>query len=91
MAITRQLTAQKLTDYLQHRITIAELVNWAENAVMEEPFDDDDGDLLRDIVGRLGLADVRAFGLTWEDCDDFLARLEYKASVTVDRSPMVKC
>ena len=91
MAITRQLTAHKLTDYLQHRITIAELVDWAENAVMEEPFDDEDGDLLRDIVGRLGLSDVRAFGLTWEDCDDYLARLGYRASITVDQSPAAKC
>ena len=62
MAITPSTDgARNLTDYLQHRITIAELVNWAENAVMEEPFDDDDGDLLRDIVGRLGLADVPHF------------------------------
>ncbi len=91
MAITRQLTAQKLTDYLQHRISIAELVDWAENAVMEGEFEEEYGDLLRDIVGRLGLADVRAFGLTWEDCDDFLARLGYKASVTVDRSSVANC
>ncbi len=88
MAITRHLAAEKLTDYLQHRVTLAELVDWAEDAIMEEEFEDEYGVLLRDIVGHLGFSDVRAFGLTWEDCDDYLARLGYKASVTVARSPV---
>ena len=42
---------------------------------MDEGFDDRDLDALRDITARLGLADVREFGLTWEDCEGYLSRL----------------
>ena len=83
MVLTRQIAAQKLSDYLHHKITAAQLVDWAENAMMDEELEEKDCELLRDIISRLGLADVRAFGLTWEDCEDFLARLGYKVSVSV--------
>ncbi|MGQ9625692.1 MAG: hypothetical protein ACUVV0_02150 [Anaerolineae bacterium] len=83
MKLTRQDVAQKLIDYLHHRLTLAELVDWAERAMMEANFDGQDFEMLREVVGRLGLADVRAFGLTWEDCEDFLARLGYQVEVTV--------
>ena len=39
-----------------------------------------------DVVARLGLADVRAFGLTWEDCEAFLSRLGYRAKIDVFQS-----
>jgi hypothetical protein len=83
MEITQQAVAQKLIEYLHHYITLAELVDWAELALMEGNFAEQDFDLLRDIVSRLGLADVRAFGLTWEDCQDFLSRLGYRVHITV--------
>jgi hypothetical protein len=35
------------------------------------------------IVGRLGAADVRSFGLTWEDCEHLLKRLGYTAHVDI--------
>ena len=87
MKITRQKVAQKLIDYLQHRITLAELVDWAEQAMMEAEFEERDFETLRDIVSRLGLADVRAFGMTWEDCEEFLSRLGYRVNVTVSKVP----
>jgi hypothetical protein len=83
MKISRRVAAQKLIDYLQHKIAAAELVDWAESAMMEGEFDEEHFDLLRDVISRVGLADVRVFGLTWEDCEDFLARLGYKVNVTV--------
>ena len=81
--ITRDSLASQLRDYLQHRITRTALVSWAENALMEEEFDERDLDTIRDITSRLGLADVREFGLTWEDCEGFLSRLGYKTKVDV--------
>ena len=87
MKITRQAVAQRLTDYLCHKITAAQLVDWAETVMMDGEFEKEHLEELREIVGRLGLADVKAFGLTWEDCDDFLSRLGYKVSVTVARTP----
>jgi len=34
-------------------------------------------------VSRLGVADVKAFGLTWEDCEQFLKQLGYSVRVEV--------
>ena len=81
--ITRDTVASQLRDYLQRRTTRAALVDWAERAMMEQDFDDRDLDTIRDITSRLGLADVRDFGLTWEDCEGFLSRLGYKTKVDV--------
>ena len=81
--ITRHVVAAKLTDYLHHHLTLEELVEWAEQAMMEGEFDESDFEALRDIISRLGLADVKEFGLTWEDCEDFLSRLGYEVRVEV--------
>jgi hypothetical protein len=50
--------------------------------MMEGEIDEADNDLLVDIVARLGLADVREFGLSWDDCYEFLERLGYRVEVT---------
>ena len=81
--ITRDTLAVQLRDYLQHRISRAALIDWAERAMMDEEFDNRDLETVRDITGRLGLADVRDFGLTWENCEDYLSRLGYRANVDV--------
>ncbi|MBC7344958.1 MAG: hypothetical protein H5U03_06015 [Clostridia bacterium] len=83
--LTRQHVAQKLIDYLGRRISLNELVDWADKAMMEEDLDERDLPLLRDILARLGLGDVAAFGLTWEDCRDFLRSLGCRVEVTVTR------
>ena len=84
--ITRDTVATRLRDYLQHRTTRAALVEWAERAMMDEEFDEKDLDTIRDVMSRLGLADVREFGLTWEDCEAYLLRLGYRAKVDVVRA-----
>ncbi len=35
------------------------------------------------MIARLGLADVRAFGLSWEDCEELLHKLGYAARIEV--------
>lgn len=45
--ITRDVLASQIRNYLQHRITRAALVDWAEHAMMEEAFDDRDLDAVR--------------------------------------------
>jgi cobyrinic acid a,c-diamide synthase len=87
MKISREEVAQKLIDYLHHRITLAELVDWAESKMMEADFAERDYETLRDIVSRLGLADVKAFGITWEDCEDFLSQLGYQVEVVISEAP----
>ena len=81
--ITRELLARQLRDYLQHRITRAQLVDWAEGAMMDAEFEECSLETLREITSRLGVADVRDFGLTWEDCQDYLTRLGYRVKVDV--------
>jgi hypothetical protein len=81
--ITREAVASQLRDYLQHRISRTALVDWAERAMMDEEFENRDFETIRDITSRLGLADVREFGLTWEDCEGYLSRLGYRTKVDV--------
>jgi hypothetical protein len=81
--ITRRIVADKIADYLHGKLSQAELVDWAERAMMDAEFDEADVDLLTDIVGLLGVADVAEFGLRGQDCEDFLRRLGYRAKVIV--------
>jgi hypothetical protein len=83
MQITRAAVAQKLAAYLHHEIPLDELVAWANVAMMEDDFEDVYCDSIRDAVARLGLADVQAFGLTWEDCASILKPLGYDARVKI--------
>ncbi len=78
MNITRQIVRDKLLDYLNRRITLQQLVDWAEDAMMEGSFEPQDAALLTEIVARIGVADTRDFGLLWEDCYDLLSRLGFR-------------
>jgi len=77
MIITKQELATNLLNYLQHKTTLNDLVNWAEDAFMEGDIQGEDQEVVRDILARLGLADVRAFGLFWDDCTDYMRKLGY--------------
>ena len=83
MNITRELVVGKLAAYLHHELSGAELVDWAENAIMDGEFDEAALKDTRDVVARLGVSDVRAFGLTWEDCEGLLKKLGYSARIDV--------
>ena len=83
MLVTKQTAAQKLTAYLHHEMSLVQLVDWAETALLDGEFADQDADALRFVVSQLGVADVRAFGLTWEDCENLLDRLGYRTRVEV--------
>lgn len=81
--ITRETVRNQLLAYLNHRITLAQLVDWAENAMQDEAFEPHDAKLLGGVVARIGVADVENFGLSWDDCYDFLSRLGYQVQVMV--------
>ena len=83
MIITKQIAAGKIAAYLHHDITEVQLVDWAENAILDGEVDDDSPSALAAVVARLGVADVRAFGLTWDDCEQLLAQLGYAARVEI--------
>ena len=63
--------------YLHHEISLDELVTWANVTMMEADFEEAYYDTIRDAIARLGLAEVQAFGLTWEDCASLLKQQGY--------------
>ncbi|MFQ5865449.1 MAG: hypothetical protein ACE5IW_09500 [bacterium] len=83
MIVKKQDVAEKMVDYLNHKIELSELVNWAESVMMEGEFENAYFEKIRDAIAQLGLADVRAFGLSWGDCEKILEQLGYRASVEV--------
>ena len=87
MVITRERVADQLSAYLRGQQQLADLVEWAEEAMREGEFDESDFIAIRDVVARLGLADVAAFGLTWKDAVEMLSRLGYRATVEIHAQP----
>lgn len=80
MEITGPIVAEQLAAYLRHRVTLDHLVDWSERQIMEGEFE---SQAVRNVVARLGVADVRAFGLTWEDCERLLRELGFEARVEI--------
>jgi len=83
--INRHDVAQKLIDHVQHRLSLDELVAWAEDVMMTGELDEMDFDSLTTIVGRLGLGDVREFGLNWDDITSYLSLLGYQVEVQISK------
>ena len=83
MQLTRATVARKLAAYLHHEISLDALVAWANAAMMEADFEETHYETIRAVVARLGLANVQAFGLTWEDCRHMLKQLGYDARVEI--------
>ena len=83
MLITKQTVADKVTAYLHHEISLDALVDWAENAMANDEFAEEDAAVLRKVVPRLGVADVRSFGVAWEDCESLLGDLGYSTRIEV--------
>ena len=69
-----QLVTQ-ISAYLEGRISLQELVHWAENLVMNgfeaNPVESE-------IIYRLGVADAENFELSWEELAQMLKQLGYK-------------
>lgn len=83
MTITKQTVADKIAAYLRHDLTLDQVVDWAERAMMDGEFEEQDATALATVIARLGVADVRAFGLSWEDCEQLLQKVGYAARVEV--------
>lgn len=81
MPITRHIVADRLSAHLRRELSLEQLVDWAERQVMEGEFE---SEAVRDVVARPGVADVRAFGLTWEDCRRLLKDLGFDAHVRIE-------
>lgn len=81
--ITSKAVVKKLAAHLRHKLPLDSLVAWTESALMDGGFDLAHLSTIRDVVPRIGVTDVRAFGLTWEDCEQLLTQLGYSAQVSI--------
>ena len=79
--ITKEIIADKLLAYLQHHLSLAELVNWAEQSLMNASYEDDTSHTIRNTLAHLGLADVKEFGLEWKDCEAIMQKLGFTLEV----------
>jgi hypothetical protein len=71
----------QLLAYMKHEISLAQLVDWAEESIMKGGFESGSEGEIRNVLAKLGLADVNNFGLLWEDCEQLMAQLGYKVKV----------
>ncbi|MFN8486044.1 MAG: hypothetical protein U0350_00550 [Caldilineaceae bacterium] len=89
--ITRAILAKQLLAYLNHEISLAMLVDWAEDTFIDDVLEPEaDIDLLNDILSYLAAADTPQFPLTWEICSEFLARLGVSIKIVAEFAPGVK-
>jgi len=79
--ITKQIIADKLLAYMQQRWALSHLVNWAEQSLIDSSYEDDHAHTIRNVLAQLGLADVKAFGLEWKDCEAIMKNLGFKLEV----------
>ena len=79
--ITKKIIAGKLLAYLQHRMSLTDLVDWAEQNLMKGSYEDDSSHTIRNTLAYLGVADVKTFGLEWKDCETIMEKLGFKLEV----------
>ncbi len=79
--ITKQIVAEQFLKYLNHKITLAELVDWAEQAIMNGGLEPNDTKKLMNVLGKIAAADVKEFGLFWEDCEAIMTDLGFVLKV----------
>ncbi len=79
--VTKKIIGDQLLAYLQHRLTLDALTDWAEDTLLNGNYEDDAQHTSRNALTQLGLSDVKAFGLEWKDCESIMKSLGYKLEV----------
>lgn len=83
MSVTKEILTDMIIKYLNRQMGKDELVDWAENMICKEEFVEQDAHLIMEILSHIGLADVKEFGLSWDDCYEYLHKLGHKVTVMV--------
>ncbi len=81
--VTKGDIAKKISSYLNRSITLEQMVDWAENMICEADYEEKNFELIKEVLSRLGLADVKEFGLSWDDCYSYLSRLGYQVKISI--------
>ena len=83
MTLTKKMVAAQIAAYRHPELSVAELVAWAEPALMDGDLAAREAGAIAPVIARLGVADVRAFGLTWADWEALLPQPGYPPRVDV--------
>ena len=83
--ITKHTIAEKMYRYLNHDITLAQLVDWCEQVMNDGDIAEADTDVVAEVAARVGLADVKNFGLLWEDFEEMLKKLGYQLNFDLQK------
>lgn len=83
MVVTKEVLTNMIVEYLNRKIGKDRLVDWAEDMICNAEFSEKDANLIKEILSYLGLADVKEFGLSWDDCYNYLHKLGHKVTVMV--------
>lgn len=86
MTISTKALADMMLKYLNRQIALTALVDWAENMLRDADFEADHFEDIRDVLAHVGLADIREFGISWDDCYGYLRRLGYNVSVSISKN-----
>lgn len=81
--ITRQTIGKQLRAYLNSELSLAQLVDWTETAMVDDEMEEGYDRMLFDMLARIGVADVKEFELSWQDIVDMLDKLGYRANVAL--------
>jgi hypothetical protein len=82
--ITQDMLVEKILAHLNDEMTEAELVHWAEDALVLVSESDDDlanEEAILDVLAYLGAGDTPGFPLSWTVLSGFLARFGVKVRV----------
>lgn len=81
--ITRQTVGEKLEAYLNGDISLAQLVDWAETAMIDDELEEEYDKMIFDMLARIGAADMEQFRLSWDDITGMLEKLGYRVNVAL--------
>ncbi len=53
--------------------------------MQDEEIADTDVEIVSEVTARIGLADVKNFGMLWEECDDLLRKLGCQVNIDLKK------
>lgn len=78
MKVTKDILAGKIVEFLNRRITVEELANWAETAMVESDYQDEYFDEISEILAKIGVINVKGFELPIVFYLNSLIRLDFQ-------------
>ena len=84
--LTRKIVAEQLGHYLNNQIRLSQLVDWAEKSMIDTELEAGYEKVIMQVLGKIGVADVKDFGLLWEDCESITEQLGFVIKVDLEKA-----